>query len=232
MRNAQFRADDPYYGHLRMPLLRLVEGEPKRVLEIGCGQGKALSFLKLNKGAEFVAGIELVPEVAHLAREKRELDLVITGDVEQFEFESPLVDFDLIIASHVLEHVKDPWSLARRLNALLRPGGQLIGSLPNVRNVRISLPLLLIGELTYTNEGIMDWTHTKFFTNRTIRHLLESSGFTSEKIQPEFSKRASIVNWLTLGVFRNLLCFTYNFSAKPIGVKVPIAPAELTCASS
>lgn len=198
-----------------MSLLGMVGGMPKRVLEIGCGRGQALSFLKRDKRAEFVAGIELVPEVAAAARRNPDVDLVVTGDVEQIELEFPVAEFDLIIASHVLEHVKDPWSLARRLKALLNPQGQLIGSLPNFRNVRVSLPLLLFGNLRYRDEGILDWTHTKFFTKQTICQLLESSGLVVESIEPEFSARTSGLNSLTLGAFRNLLCFTYNFSARP-----------------
>jgi 2-polyprenyl-3-methyl-5-hydroxy-6-metoxy-1,4-benzoquinol methylase len=215
LRNTRVQAEDPYYSHLRMSLLSLVEDSPKRVLEIGCGQGQTLSFLKRERSAEFVAGVELVPEVAAIARQKPELDLILTGDIEQIWPDFPAEPFDLVIASHILEHVKDPWSVARRLGALMTPVGQFIGSLPNVRNARVSLPLVLFGRLEYTNEGILDWTHTKFFTKGTIQDLLNSSGFVVSKIEPEFSPRPAALNAITLGIFKNLLCFTYNFSARP-----------------
>lgn len=198
-----------------MSLLSLVKGTPKRVLEIGCGHGQALLFLKKERAAEFVVGVELVPDVASVARQQPDLDEVLTGDVEQIQLDFSRGYFDLIIASHVLEHVKDPWSLTRRLCALLNPNGQFIGSLPNVRNARVSVPLIVWGKFQYTQDGILDWTHTKFFTESTIYDLLQSSGLVVERMEPEFSPRPAVLNKLTLGVFRHLLCFTYNFSARP-----------------
>ena len=198
-----------------MSLLSLVEGNPKRALEIGCGHGQTLAFLKREKSVEFVAGVELVPEVASIARRKSELDIILTGDIEQISLDFPVESFDLIIASHVLEHVKNPWAVIRQLGALLTPEGQLIGSLPNFRNAKIILPLVLYGKLEYTEEGILDWTHTKFFTKGTIQDLLDSTGFQVRKIVPEFSPRFEALNAMTMGIFKNLLCFTYNFSARP-----------------
>ncbi len=220
MRNSRFRVEDSYYGHLRTSLLRLIEGRPRRVLEIGCGHGQALLFLKRERTAEFVVGLELVPEVAAVARQNPDLDVVLTGDVEQIQFDFPRGYFDLIIASHVLEHVKDPWSVTRRLCDLLSPAGQFIGSLPNVRNARVTVPLILFGKFQYTQEGILDWTHTKFFTESTIYDLLRSSGFIVERMEPEFSPRPAVINRMTLGLFRHLLCFTYNFSARPAATTI------------
>jgi SAM-dependent methyltransferase len=215
LRNTRLRPDDSYYGHLRMSLLSLIDGSPKRILEVGCGHGQTLSFLKRECSAEFVVGVELVSEVAAIAKQKPELDVVLAGDIEQISLDFPVESFDLVIAGHVLEHVKDPWSVTRRLGAFLRPGGQFIGSLPNIRNVRVSLPLVLFGKFEYTKEGILDWTHTKFFTKGTIQELLRSTGFAVRKIEPEFSPRFKALNVMTLGIFKNLFCFTYNFSARP-----------------
>jgi O-antigen biosynthesis protein len=199
-----------------MSLLGLIEGTPKRVLEIGCGHGQALLFAKHQRSAEFVVGVELVPEVAAVAKQNPEIDAVLVGDIESLQLDFPDGYFDLIIASHVLEHVKDPWSVAHRLGRLLSPEGQFVGSLPNIRNFGVSLPLLLLGRFRYTQEGILDWTHTKFFTKSTIDELLQSSGFEVQTIAPEFSKRAGFCNKVTVGLFKHLLCFTYNFSARPV----------------
>jgi len=198
-----------------MRLLELVEGSPKRILEIGCGHGQALSFLKRQHSAEFVAGVELVPEVAAIARQNSDLDVVITGDFEQVQLNYPPGSFDLIVASHVLEHFKDPWDIVRRLRGFLSSRGQFIGALPNLRHIKISLPLLLSGKFEYVDEGILDWTHTKFFTKSTIRDLLKTSGFAVQKIEPEFMPKAALASNATLGIFKNLFCFAYNFSARP-----------------
>lgn len=214
MKNTRLKADDPYYSQLRMPLLNLIEGRPRRVLEIGCGQGQALLHLKRERAVEFAAGVELVPEVAAIAKRNSEIDVVVTGDIEQIQLDFAPGYFDLIIASHVLEHFKDPWCVARRLGGLLRPEGQLIGAIPNVRNFKVSLPLVLYGKFQYVHEGILDWTHTKFFTKSTIHDFLLSSGFVVEKIEPEFLPRSAVANKMTIGVFKHLFCFAYNFSAR------------------
>jgi 2-polyprenyl-3-methyl-5-hydroxy-6-metoxy-1,4-benzoquinol methylase len=214
MKNTRMGADDSYYGHLRMKLLDLVEGSPKRILDIGCGHGQALSYLKRHCSAEFVVGVELVPEVAKIARQNPEVDFVFTGDFEHTQLNFPSGYFDLIMASHVLEHFKDPWSVARRLRGLLSPDGQFIGALPNIRHIKISLPLLVTGKFQYVDDGILDWTHTKFFAKSTIRDFLSSSGFIVQKIEPEFMVRAALIDKMTLGLFKNLFCFAYNFSAR------------------
>jgi SAM-dependent methyltransferase len=198
-----------------MSLLLLAKGNPRRVLEIGCGHGQTLAYFKREREAVFTVGVEYVPEVAAVARRRPEIDEILIGDVEAVSLNYPPGSFDLIIAGHVLEHVKDPWAVVHRLRRLIGPGGQFIGSLPNVRYCKVSVPLVVYGKWKYEKEGILDWTHTKFFTRMTIRELLESRGFRVERIDPEMCPNAAFVNRCTFGVFRDLLGWTYNFSALP-----------------
>lgn len=225
------RVDPEYYGHLRMSLISLAKGNPRRILEIGCGHGQTLAYFKQERGAVFTVGVEYVPEVAAVARQRSEVDEVITGDIETLSLDYPPGEFDLIIAGHVLEHVKDPWAVVRRLRSLLKPTGQLIGSLPNVRHFRISIPLLVYGKWQYEKEGVLDWTHTKFFTRMTILELLESSGFRAERIDPELFPKSALLNRCTFGVFKHLLGWTYNFSAIPVDVPSYESP-ESTASSN
>lgn len=215
LQNTLVSPKSEYYSHLRLPLLNLAEGNPKRVLEIGCGHGQSLIYFKRHRAAEIAVGIEYVPQVAAIARQHSELDCVVVGDIEDLELDFPEGYFDLVIAGHVLEHVKDPWSVTRHLRRLLQPKGQFIGSLPNVRNVKVLLPLLFMGKWEYQSEGVLDWTHTKFFAKSTIFHLLTSSGFTPDCIEPEFAPKSGLLNLATAGLFRNVLSYTYNFSARP-----------------
>jgi SAM-dependent methyltransferase len=215
LQNTKFDPGAEYFSHLRMSLLSLAKGKPRRVLEVGCGHGQSLAYFKQSRGTKFTAGVEYVPEVAAVARLNAQVDEVITGDIESLCLPFQPGDFDLIIAGHVLEHVKDPWAVTRTLRTLLKPNGQFIGSLPNVRNVKVSLPLLMFGRWKYEDEGILDWTHTKFFTRMTIRDLLTSSGFGIERIVPELGPTSVFIDRLSLGVFRDLLGWTFNFSAFP-----------------
>src|SRR5690348_14149760 len=112
-------------------MLALVRGTPNRVLELGCATGQTLEWMK-RRGAEYTVGIELSSEAAALA-ERRNIDRVICGDIEQMNLDLEPGSFDLLVTGHVLEHLADPWAVLRKLGGLLRGGGQLVGALPNVR---------------------------------------------------------------------------------------------------
>jgi SAM-dependent methyltransferase len=216
--NNRVEAESQYYAELRMPLLSLVKGTPKRVLEIGCASGQTLAYLKA-RGAEYTAGIECSPEVATLAK-NRGADQIVTGDIENLDIPFDSHSFDLIIAGHVLEHLADPWSVLRKLLPLLKLDGQLVGALPNVRHHTVVLPLLLSGRWRYEPSGVMDWTHLRFFSRQSVFELLEAGGFEVERIVPDFGRKTRLANRLSFTVFENFLCFAYNFSAVPSNAEV------------
>jgi SAM-dependent methyltransferase len=210
--NDRVAAGGAYYQELRLPMLSLVRGTPKRILEIGCATGQTLAYMR-DRGAEYMVGVEHSAEAAALA-EERGVGRIIRGDVERMKLDLESCSFDLLIAGHVLEHLADPWTVLRRLRRLLKTGGQVVGALPNVRHHSVVLPLLLKGEWEYRPSGVMDWTHLRFFSRRSTLGLLESTGFQVEQIVPEFGgPRSRIANSLTGNIFGNFLSYAYNFSA-------------------
>ncbi len=211
MVNDKVQAGGAYYQELRHPMLSLVRGKPKRILEIGCASGQTLAYMR-DRGADFVVGIEYSADAAALAK-ARGVGNIIVGDFERMEVDLEPSSFDLLIAGHVLEHLADPWTALKRLRKFLRPGGQLVGGLPNVRCQSVLLPLLLHGKWEYQPSGIMDWTHLRFFSRQTIKDLLEKTGFIIECIVPEFGPKSKLANSATLNVFQNFLAFAYNVSA-------------------
>lgn len=211
MINDRVAADQTYYQTIRLGMLSLVRGTPKKILEIGCATGQTLAYMR-ERGAEFTVGVEYSAEAAIVA-EGRGLSRVIRGDIEQMELDLEPNSFDLLIAGHVLEHLANPWGVLRRLSGLLRTGGQLVAALPNVRNYSVVFPLLLRGEWEYRPSGVMDWTHLRFFSSRSARRLIEQAGFEVDQVKPEFGPRSRIANLLTCNVFRNFLSYAYNFSA-------------------
>lgn len=192
-------------------MLSLIPGTPKRVLEIGCASGQTLAYLK-ERGTELTVGVEYSSEVAERAR-SRGIDRVIVGDVENLDLDFDENMFDVILAGHVLEHLVNPWTVLGKLRALLKPGGRLVGALPNVRHHSVIFPLVFRGKWQYQDSGIMDRTHLRFFTKQAAEELLERSGFHVEQIVPELGGPKSItLNKLTFGVFIDFLCYAYNFS--------------------
>lgn len=164
--------DDPYSSHSQ--ILQLVSSLPKgsRVLDVGAASG----YLGTNLSGQgyYMAGIERNPAAAEIADPY--YDEFIVGDVEgdRLAFGEP---FDAIVLADILEHLRDPSGLLRRLASLLAPDGRIIVSLPNVANLYIRANALM-GRFEYASRGICDRTHLRFFTWRTANALLEEAGFT------------------------------------------------------
>ena len=76
----------------------------------------------------------------------------------------------------VLEHMKCPERLLQATKGVLEEDGQVIVSLPNIANITVRL-MLLFGRFSYTERGILDRTHLRFFTRKSAREMLRSNGF-------------------------------------------------------
>jgi SAM-dependent methyltransferase len=155
-------------------------GRNKRVLEIGCANGR-MSKLLVAQGCE-VTGVELDPALAERARAHcRE---VIVANVEDDDVLSTREPFDVALMADVIEHLAYPDKLLERLRQYLRPDGYVVVAVPNVLFLQNRVPLML-GRFNYSpTGGILDATHLRFFTQRTIRELLVASGYTIESFYP------------------------------------------------
>lgn len=182
-----------------------------RVLEVGCGAGATLAYLKKERDARWTAGIEVVPEAATEA--SRVADKVWTGDIEHFDLPVEPASLDAILCLDVLEHLVDPWKTIKRLVAFLRPGGMLVASLPNIRNYKVVLPLLLRGEFRYDPAGgILDATHLRFFVRGTAIELLTGAGLAVERVEILGLKRGKLkwlINKLLFGALTDLYARQY-----------------------
>jgi SAM-dependent methyltransferase len=153
------------------------------VLEVGCGTGATLRHLKSLGLAAWAAGIEPAPAAAALAAPR--LEAFWAEDVERWTPPIEPGSLDAVLCLDVLEHLVDPWAAVARLAPLLRPGGALIASLPNLRHYKVSLPLLLRGEFRYDAAGgILDRTHLRFFVEATARELVAGGGLAVDAVVP------------------------------------------------
>ncbi|HUP32086.1 MAG TPA: class I SAM-dependent methyltransferase [Gaiellaceae bacterium] len=161
-------------GHTK--LLALV-GSSMRVLDVGCSSGYLARPL-VATGCT-VVGLELDPRAAEEAREVCEE--VLVGDVETMELPFEPASFDVVLCGDLIEHLRDPGAFLTRVRPLLRPGGHLVLTTPNVANWAMRLGLL-VGRWRYTELGILDRTHTHLFTRATLAETLERAGYRVETL--------------------------------------------------
>lgn len=106
---------------------------------------------------------------------RKRLDHVEVANLDIFD-PSLLGRFDFIVCSHVLEHLHDPRKLLTRLRGCLNPEGGVVIALPNVLFWKQRLQFLR-GRFRYTEGGLMDDTHLRFFDWSTAAELMSESGF-------------------------------------------------------
>jgi O-antigen biosynthesis protein len=181
--------ENGYYRNPRPDLLRRIPPGTKRVLEIGSAAGETGKALK-EMGTEEVVGVEIVEEVARQG--EGNYDRLFIGDAEKINLPYEDGHFDCVLYGDVLEHLVDPWRMLREHAKLLKSGGTMLCSIPNIRHYRILKMLALRGEWTYKDGGIMDRTHLRFFTLKSIRSLLDEAGFEIRSID----KKPSGPGWM------------------------------------
>ena len=187
-----------YYTAERREMLKYVPESVGRTLELGCGSGKFSALIKSEYGCE-CWGVELSEEAAAEAAER--MDKVLVGDAVAKLAELPDGHFDCIICNHFLEHLADPYDFLRQLAPKFAAGGMLVAAFPNVRYCKNLYKLVVQGTWDYVDKGIMDRTHLRFFTWKSLAKVLPEVGYEVlriEGIEPEMTFPARVVKVLNL----------------------------------
>jgi len=167
-----------YFECLRPEMLPLVPARCHRVLDVGCGAGAFGESLKRSREIE-VWGVEPVRSAAEKAATK--LDRVINGSFDS-ETELPAGSFDCVIFNDVLEHMAAPEQALRYARVLLRSGGLVVASIPNIRSFPTVWRLMFHGSWQYEDAGVLDKTHLRFFTKSSIVKMFENEGYSIKSI--------------------------------------------------
>lgn len=152
-------------------ILRDLMPQRSRVLDIGCGTGAVTLVANRDKDNDLY-GIEPDPTRATVAR-SRGIN-VVCGNLDQ-GFLDGHPPFDVIVLADVLEHVAAPGEFLSRALSALKPDGLVLLSVPNVAHWTVRFGLLF-GRFDYTETGILDATHLRWFSEKTIRKLCEYCG--------------------------------------------------------
>lgn len=190
----------------------------KQILDVGCGDASLGKILEKKENK--VTGIEMNPESARLAR--KNISNVIEEDALAAVKKLKKDFFDVVILSDFIEHIPYPDIFLKELKHLIRKGGFIIISVPNIANFTTRFDLLF-GRFDYKKHGIMDSTHLRFFTKKTISKLVSAAGYKIKKLDitpviPSFLERTMIerlVYWISK-FCKGLLAYQFVILAEPV----------------
>ncbi|CAB4743661.1 MAG: methyltransferase domain-containing protein [Actinobacteria bacterium] len=201
----------PYRGHHLLASAVLACAPPNAVvLEGGVSSGYFARVL--TSAGMVVDGLELDPDAAQRAREV--CRRVWVGDLQAVDADQLDGPYDVLLFGDTLEHIADPVAVLRRLRGNLRDEGALVVSIPNFSNWAVRLQVLA-GRFRYTDRGILDSTHLRFYTEKSVLELFAAAGFDVVDIRgaipAPFVRNVALCRLLhRVGNLRRSL-FAYNF---------------------
>ena len=185
-----------------------------RVLDIGCATGRRGAWLREHLQCR-VVGVEYNPEMVEVARTR--CDEVHQANLEELpELPQPDGSFDVLIFGDVLEHLRNPEQVLTYLQRYLSRGGRVLISLPNFLFLFVRIKVVL-GMFRYTEYGILDKTHLRFYTKVTAGELAENCGLVVRawdymppeygpwRIFPPAVRRMLSLGWPSLFAFQFVL---------------------------
>lgn len=187
-----------YYDSLNHDLLARLPTDARRVLEPGCGAGALARAYRQRNPAAHYTGVEKAQAQARQATTT--CTNVVHGDIESAACWQALdrlraeEGWDLIVCGDVLEHLLDPLRALAELRLRSTLGGRCIACIPNIGHVSI-VQQLLRAQWHYTDAGLLDRTHLRFFTQPTMIELFRQAGWnvrecTARVFEPAATERA------------------------------------------
>lgn len=160
-------------------LLPLIPPNARGVVEVGVNNGAlARAYKAINPHGKYT-GIEVVEANAEGAR--RYCDEVLLQDIEAVDesFYAKYADYNVWIFGDVLEHLRYPWEVLARIRRSMPADGCVIVCLPNAQHWSVQAKLA-VGDFRYTEGGLLDRTHMRWFTRATMLEMFAGAGFKLE----------------------------------------------------
>jgi 2-polyprenyl-3-methyl-5-hydroxy-6-metoxy-1,4-benzoquinol methylase len=171
---------DPAEHNTSHTLMLELIGNDKAVLDVGCASGYLAEAL--GKNGCLVSGVEYDEGDAEKARPFLQELVVADLNVVDLAEQLPRESFDVVVFGDVLEHLMNPEQVLKSSLELLRPGGRVVISIPNVAHGAVRLSLLQ-GKWNYSPTGLLDRTHIRFFTLETLLNMLHDAGLTVTELR-------------------------------------------------
>ncbi len=150
-----------YYDGLNLKLLAAIPADARRVLELGCANGRlGRRFKELNPGVQWW-GVDLSSEA--VAAASPYLDRVFQMNLDDADLSVLGGGFDVVVIGDLLEHLRNPGRMLEALYDLTVAGAQIVCCLPNMAHLSV-IERLVAGDISYDHMGLLDQTHTRFFS--------------------------------------------------------------------
>jgi 2-polyprenyl-3-methyl-5-hydroxy-6-metoxy-1,4-benzoquinol methylase len=191
-----------YYEQFRPDVIAAVPPDAKVVLSVGCAAGRTEAEL-VKRGIK-VVGVEINPDAAKIARQRGLI--ILEGDASEIDLAIAGEFYDCIIYADILEHLLDPVAILKRHIEYLKPGGIVYVSVPNFRNYSVFWELFVRGHVRYKDEGILDRTHLRITTRRTVFDWFDKVGLTLVRYKYIFwGRRNRLISACLLGLAREFI---------------------------
>jgi len=195
---------DYYYNNTRVEILQHLPKTINKHLDVGCAAGLFGKLVKEKYGCESW-GIEYSPQAAELA--KQNIDHAYSGDCKQI---IPKLNerFDCVTLLDVFEHIAEGNNLLEMLRTVMSDNSTLIVSVPNILYARVAVDLFWHRDFEYRECGVLDDTHLRFFTKKSICKQLENAGYKIGAVHcinetEEWRVPLRILDMLTRGLFND-----------------------------
>jgi 2-polyprenyl-3-methyl-5-hydroxy-6-metoxy-1,4-benzoquinol methylase len=203
-----------YYTSERPEIIERLPKKINSLLDVGCGSGAFAAKIK-DMYSCIGWGVEIDEKEAAFAKNK--LDTVLVGKIEEVIDKIPNNKFDVISFNDVLEHLEDPYTIIHQIKPKFKKSGKLVASIPNVRYIRNLYRLIFLKDWQYEDEGILDNTHLRFFTKKSIINMFEENGYevvSIEGINQLAGFKKYLIIWLSLGWLLDTTYVQYLVIAK------------------
>lgn len=180
----------PAHDGYNADLLDVVPLGATRLVEVGCGSGAlARAYKALNPHA-FYTGLDVVSSYVEMASPWCDRALCLNIEQASPDFWTEVEGTDCWIFGDTLEHLVDPWQLLLRIRASMPADGCIAACIPNMQHWSV-IHRLVTGELHYEDQGLLDRTHLRWFTVKTMQALFVDCGFKIESIYPRIFNEPS-----------------------------------------
>ncbi len=200
----EIKSEVGYFQNVRPEMLKYIPNKATHILEVGCGEG---AFSRgLMRSDRDLWGIEIDHDA--ILKAKEVFNHTIEGDFDSNYSQLPQNYFDCVIFNDVLEHMYTPWEVVKMVNGLLKKNGIIVSSIPNFRYIsNLITEILFEKEFRYKpNGGILDDTHIRFFTSKSILRMFQDQGYevlVHEGIHPCKSWKEKLFIALSFGLLND-----------------------------